>query len=69
MDGFEFIEHYEQLFFTKYPESSVVVITSSVSEKDKQRALSYKSVSRFLLKPFTEKGLEEIARNRLRQIS
>jgi CheY-like chemotaxis protein len=64
MDGFEFIEYYEQQFFAEHPEASLVVITSSVSEKDKQRALGYKSVSRFMLKPFTEKALFDIARQR-----
>ncbi len=65
MDGFEFVEHYEQQFFTSYTESSLVVITSSISEKDKQRAIAYKSVSRFLLKPFSGKALEDIARDRM----
>jgi CheY-like chemotaxis protein len=61
MDGFEFIEHYEETFFASHPESALMVITSSVSEKDRQKAMQYTSVTRFLLKPLTEKTLEDIA--------
>ena len=64
MDGFAFIEQYEKNFFSAHPDSAVVVITSSVSERDRQRALGYKSVVKFLMKPFTEKALEDIARQR-----
>lgn len=61
MDGFEFIEHYEEVFYTRYPASTLMVISSSVSEKDRQKAMQFKSVSRFLYKPLTEKMLEDIA--------
>jgi CheY-like chemotaxis protein len=64
MDGFEFIEQYEKEFFSTHPDSAVVVITSSVSERDRQRAIGYKSVVKFLMKPFTEQSLEDIARQR-----
>ena len=69
MDGFEFIEHYEQYFHTIHPASTIAVITSSISENDRKLALSYKSVSKFLLKPFNEQVLEDIARERIRLIN
>jgi CheY-like chemotaxis protein len=61
MDGFEFIEHYEELHFSAHPDSLLMVITSSVSERDRQKAMKFKSVSRFLHKPLTVSTLEEIA--------
>jgi CheY-like chemotaxis protein len=61
MDGFEFIEHYEELYFSGHPDSLLMVITSSVSERDRQKAMQHKSVSRFLHKPLTVSTLEEIA--------
>jgi CheY-like chemotaxis protein len=57
MDGFEFIEQYEQDFFQLFPQTHNIVVTSSVSEKDRSRALQYKSVKGFISKPLKAEKL------------
>jgi CheY-like chemotaxis protein len=60
MDGFDFIEKYEEKYWQKYPSTKVMILTSSRLEKDKDRALNFRSVSRFIYKPLTEEKLLEI---------
>lgn len=60
MDGFEFIERYEALFWSLYPQTKINVLSSSVSEKDRQRSLAFACVSEYTYKPLTEKKLAEI---------
>lgn len=60
MDGFDFIERYEQAYWRKHPETKVMILTSSRLEKDRERAMIFKAVSRFIYKPLTEEKLIEI---------
>ena len=60
MDGFEFIERYQSLFWPSHQFTKINVLSSSVSEKDRQRSLSYSCVSEYTYKPLTEKKLAEI---------
>jgi len=57
MDGFEFIENYEERYFSQFPKTKVVILTSSIRDKDKNQSLGYKSVSDFMQKPLTEDKL------------
>ncbi len=60
MDGFEFIERYEATFWKHHQQTRVNVLSSSVSEKDRQRSLGYQCVSEYTYKPLTEEKLENI---------
>ncbi|HYG39125.1 MAG TPA: response regulator [Cytophagales bacterium] len=60
MDGFDFIERYEAAYWKKYPKTKVMILTSSRLEKDKEKAMVFKSVCRFIYKPLTEEKLMEI---------
>ena len=60
MDGFEFIERYEATFWENYRQTKVSVLSSSISEKDRQRSLAYHSVSEYTYKPLTEEKLAKI---------
>ena len=51
MDGFEFIEEFERRFASTFPHTRLMVLSSSISAKDRTRALRYKSVIEFLTKP------------------
>ena len=62
MDGFEFIERYEATFWAQHQNTKVNVLSSSISEKDRQRSLGYLCVSEYTYKPLTEKKLAEIVR-------
>src|SRR5690554_4761020 len=39
MNGFQFIESFENDFLSRYPETQLYVLSSSVSEKDRKKSL------------------------------
>lgn len=57
MNGFEFIERYEQTFFQHFPTTRLVMCSSSMWKSDKSKALNYQSVSNYINKPLTEEKL------------
>lgn len=62
MDGHEFIERYEALFWKNHPATKISMLSSSVSEADRRRSLSYSSVSEYAFKPLTEEKLAYIVK-------
>lgn len=59
MDGFEFLSYYEQRFWKSNSCTKVLVLTSSVSERDRTRVMEFKSVSNLLNKPLTEEMINK----------
>ena len=57
LNGIEFIQQFEQAVDYQHLNTEIVVLTSSVREKDQQEALSYSSVSQFVSKPLNKKRL------------
>ena len=51
MDGFDFLEAYEKLSPNKRQSKVVVMLTSSIDDRDRERALFFASVKAFLSKP------------------
>lgn len=63
MNGWEFIEHYNELD-PKYHNSHIVVmLTTSVNPDDKRMAENYNLISEFRSKPLTIEMLEEVIGN------
>lgn len=60
MDGFQFVQAYEEEFLNKFPDTRVYFLTSSARQSDKEKALKFSSVKDFLLKPLSKKQLESI---------
>ncbi|MDF2157409.1 response regulator [Algoriphagus sp. CAU 1675] len=60
MDGWEFLEIFSELNFTLRKKYIVVILTSSISQIDKNKGLSYQVVSGYYNKPFNGEGLLEI---------
>lgn len=60
MDGFEFLDLFEQLPEVIKKNCPVVILSSSHDVNDYQRASAYKSVLRFLNKPLTPEKLESL---------
>ncbi|HLW18903.1 MAG TPA: response regulator [Cyclobacteriaceae bacterium] len=60
INGFQFIEKFEDEFSSRFPETQLYVLTSSVSEKDRKNSLEFSSVKDFLIKPLTQEKLENI---------
>lgn len=58
MNGWEFIEAYEELDFKK--EADLYILSSSVYENDIEKTKSYKSVKGFISKPLSMERLTEL---------
>jgi CheY-like chemotaxis protein len=50
-NGFDFLDAYEKLAIAGSPTVMVVMLTSSIDERDRQRAFSYASVKNYIRKP------------------
>lgn len=60
MDGFTFMDRFRTLPNEQTERWKVVVLTSSTSPRDKERAKLFKHVVHFMSKPLSKKDLEEI---------
>ncbi|MDH5603864.1 MAG: response regulator [Cyclobacteriaceae bacterium] len=58
MDGWEFLDWYEQMDFKQ--KSRIVIISSSILLEDKQKAQKYADVLDFVDKPLTKETVEKI---------
>lgn len=60
MNGYDFIELYEEKFAPLFPATQLVVLTSSVRNKDIEIAQRYSSIKGFYNKPLEEEQLLQI---------
>ncbi|TXC79009.1 response regulator [Luteibaculum oceani] len=60
MNGWEFLEHYEQLPPEQKGEQIVVMLTTSLNPDDRQRAEQIESISYFENKPLLEQKIHSI---------
>jgi two-component system nitrate/nitrite response regulator NarL len=61
MDGFEFLDRFLTLPADVQRQCKVVVLTSSGSGGDKDRAVSFQNVIGFVSKPLSLKGLDQVS--------
>jgi len=60
LGGVDFVKEYEQKFYANYPSTEIMILTSSVREKDNEEALQYESVSKFISKPLSKEKLIQL---------
>ncbi len=60
MDGFEFIERYEAVFWVNHQHTKIKMLSSSMSEKDRSKALNFSCVSDYVFKPLTKNKLADL---------
>jgi len=53
VDGFEFLEVYEKELYQSLHDVKLIVLTSSIHQIDRQKAAKFKSVTAFMVKPFS----------------
>lgn len=64
MDGWEFMEEYVVKLKPKLPKTiTVYMVSSSINEKDLERAKKLSDISNYYVKPITEKKLQEMINN------
>jgi CheY-like chemotaxis protein len=62
INGFEFLDQVRQTSAAVYDRINVVILTSSTSMDDREKARSHKNVISFIPKPLSVQGLDELAR-------
>nr|WKN39459.1 response regulator [Tunicatimonas sp. TK19036] len=60
MDSWAFLERYENLFFSNIKNIHVCILTSSVFEKDIERANAHPLVDEYLVKPIQNDSLKNL---------
>ncbi len=65
MDGFEFLDAYDALPKEKKARIIIVMLTSSLNEKDRDRASTYKSLTDYISKPLDADSLQEVIKKYL----
>lgn len=63
MDGFEFLERFETEFWENHKNTRVFMLSSSNSDRDKQRALGFNCVQEFITKPLSRQKLSSLLQN------
>lgn len=53
MNGWEFMEVFEQLPQNIVEQYSIMMLSSSIDSRDIEKSLSYKSVEKYISKPFS----------------
>jgi CheY-like chemotaxis protein len=66
MDGFEFLQAFEELDNTLKEKALIAVLTTSLNPKDKERVKAA-GISHFLNKPLTKQVLEELLKDHFGQ--
>lgn len=61
MDGFQFLEQFEQMSENVLAKCKIIMLSSSISPKDIDRAASSKFVKKYLNKPLNSRYLEAIS--------
>jgi CheY-like chemotaxis protein len=59
MNGFEFLEKYQQMYLPHRPKSVVVMLTSSENSKDIEKS-KQTTIADYMTKPLTEKKISSI---------
>jgi CheY-like chemotaxis protein len=67
MNGFEFAEIYENIYWNKYPGTKLIMVTSSKRKPDFEKCLSYKCVVDCIYKPLTPEKIEQLVFDRYHQ--
>ena len=60
MDGFEFLENYKLLSKTLTDHCKVIMVSSTIDDRDIYRAKQHESISLFAVKPITKSLFDDI---------
>ncbi|HEX5171282.1 MAG TPA: response regulator [Cyclobacteriaceae bacterium] len=60
VDGFSFLENFDELPENVREKAKIVVLTSSNNKKDKEQAFANKNVIQFITKPLKQSDIEDL---------
>lgn len=58
--GIEFIQRFKEKFSEAYPNTTIIILTSSVKEEDHEKALAHPLVAKIMSKPLSKQLLIDI---------
>jgi CheY-like chemotaxis protein len=58
MDGIEFLERYERLFYNEFKKTKIVVVTNSTKPIEREATITFPSISLFLQKPIVKEKFD-----------
>jgi CheY-like chemotaxis protein len=61
MNGWEFLDEFVESYYSVFPKTKVVILTSSINPKDEEKSHEYSVVTDFCTKPLTSKMLTELS--------
>ncbi len=61
MNGWAFLEFYEQFPASLIQDCKLFMLSASIDEEDRTKALNYKSVTDYIIKPITKNVLQELS--------
>ncbi len=60
MNGFEFMRQFEKYYSNIFPETEIIVVTSSSRVKDRLNSIEFPFVKDYVIKPLPEKYIENL---------
>lgn len=60
IDGFQFIESFKNTFQKRFKTVKIIILTSSISQSDRERSVKISKEIIFLSKPLTKEALNQI---------
>lgn len=63
MDGWEFLDEYQELYSSFARKNELYIVSSSISPYEMERSKSFDSVSEFIIKPLVKEKFLEILEN------
>jgi CheY-like chemotaxis protein len=63
LDGFEFLEYYTSMYFPAFPDTRIIIVTSSPDPEDQYKTRIYPFVIDYISKPIRVALLENLKKN------
>lgn len=60
MSGMDFADLYNRQYAPRYPHTKLIMLTSSISRKEKEQAMNIPAVNDFIQKPLTKDKLSQL---------
>ncbi|HLP31967.1 MAG TPA: response regulator, partial [Bacteroidia bacterium] len=60
MNGWEFLDVFNRELWSFFPDTKVVILTSSINPEDKRKSESYKNIIGFIHKPLNTEHLKAL---------
>jgi CheY-like chemotaxis protein len=64
LDGYEFLKHYSKRFHSKYHDTQIYMLSSSIRSADMEKIKTFPFVNDYLIKPLSMEKIRELLESR-----